>query len=264
MMPVHNPGRPITRLATLARLLAPSLMVGAMCTSARAEDVTPVVIDPSATNVPYVVDSSRTIVHNNTGLCWRTGTWTLEAAAATKVVGSEFPVGCYCDKGLLPKDVCEAKPVVAPPLPPQPVVVPPPPAQPVAPVPQKVSVPADALFAFDKAKLTAAGRSQLSTYADQIKALDLESVVAVGHTDRIGTEQYNQKLSERRAAAVKAFLIEQGVPAEKVFTEAKGEKQPVTGDKCNKMGRENARNHKLVDCLAPDRRVDIEAVGARR
>ena len=263
MVPAWQTSRSQAPLATLARWLAPSLVLAAMSAPVRAQDVTPIVIDPAATDVPYTIDSSRTIVRSNTGQCWRTGTWTLEAAAKTKVVGSDFPAGCYCDKGLLPKETCEPAPMVAPPLPPQPVIVPPPPP-PAAPVPQKVSVPADALFDFDKARLTSAGRAQLGIYADQLKSLDLESVVAVGHTDRIGSEKYNEKLSERRAAAVKAFLIEQGVPAEKVFIEGKGERQPVTGDKCNKLGRENASNHKLVECLAPDRRVDIEAVGVHR
>lgn len=255
--------RPVLRLPALVRLLAPSLVMGAMWAPVHAQQVdAPVVIDPAASNVPYVIDTSRTIVRSGTGQCVRTGTWTLEAAANTKVAGSDFPAGCYCDKPLLPKAACEPKVVIAPPLPPQPVPVPPPPP-PVALVPQKVSVPADALFAFDKANLTADGRSQLSTYASQLKTLDLESVVAVGHTDRIGSDKYNQKLSERRAAAVKAFLVEQGVPAEKVYSEGKGESQPVTGDKCAKMGPDRAANHKLVDCLAPDRRVDIEAVGVR-
>jgi OOP family OmpA-OmpF porin len=177
------------------------------------------------------------------------------------VVGSDFPVGCYCDRDLMPKGACEPK-VAA--VTPAPAPAPAPQPAPAPLVPDKVSVPADALFAFDKATLTPTGRSQLSTYADKLKALNLESVVAVGHTDRIGTEAYNQKLSERRAAAVRAFLIEQGVPADKVFSEGRGESQPVTGDQCQKMGRENAANHKLVACLAPDRRVEVEAVGVRR
>ncbi|MGC4060942.1 MAG: OmpA family protein [Aquabacterium sp.] len=264
-----RPSRPATRpqigVSTLARWLVPSLLLGAMAMPARALDLPSlpsVIVDPGATASPYAVDSRGALVRSNTEQCWRTGSWTAEDAASTKVVGSEFPVGCYCDKELMPQGVCEPKPVAVTPAPaPAPAPAAP---QPAPLVPDKVSVPADALFAFDKAVLTPAGRSQLSTYADKLKALNLESVVAVGHTDRIGSEAYNQKLSERRAAAVKAFLIEQGVPADKVFSEGRGKTQPVTGDQCQKMGRENAANHKLVACLAPDRRVEVEAVGVAR
>jgi OOP family OmpA-OmpF porin len=256
--------RPQFGLTVLARLLVPSLLLGAISLPARALDLPslpPVLVDPAATASPYAVDGSGALVRSNTEQCWRTGSWSVEGAASTKVVGSDFPVGCYCDKDLMPKGTCEPK-VAAVTPPPAPAPAPQPAPAPL--VPDKVSVPADALFAFDKATLTSAGRTQLSTFADKLKALNLESVVAVGHTDRIGTEAYNQKLSERRAAAVRSFLIEQGVPADKVFSEGRGESQPVTGDQCQKMGRENAANHKLVACLAPDRRVEVEAVGVRR
>jgi len=258
------PSRPHFGLTILARLLMPTLLLGAASLPAHALDLPSlpsVVVDPAAKASPYAVDSRGVLVRSNTEQCWRTGSWSAEDAASTKVVGSEFPVGCYCDRDLMPKGACEPKVAAVTPAPaPEPAPQP----APAPLVPDKVSVPADALFAFDKATLTPAGRSQLNTFADKLKALNLESVVAVGHTDRIGTEAYNQKLSERRAAAVRAFLIEQGVPADKVFSEGRGESQPVTGDQCKKMGRESAANHKLVACLAPDRRVEVEAVGVRR
>jgi OOP family OmpA-OmpF porin len=95
------------------------------------------------------------------------------------------------------------------------------------------------------------------------KAIKLEVVIAVGHADRIGDDKYNQALSERRAAAVKSYLVGKGIEANRVYAEGKGEKQPVTGDKCKNMGAENVKNKKLVECLQADRRVDIEVIGTK-
>ncbi len=91
-------------------------------------------------------------------------------------------------------------------------------------------------------------------------------VIAVGHADRIGTDAYNQALSEKRANAVKDFLVGKGVPANRVYTEGKGKTQPVTGDQCTENGahqESRRKNKKLIDCLAPDRRVELEAVGVK-
>jgi OOP family OmpA-OmpF porin len=219
-----------------------------------------IVVPPSSTNTPYVLDSQRTIVRNSSGQCWRTGYWSLELAQSTPVEGSEFPAGCICDKDLMPKAACEPKPVAVVTPPPAPMAPPP------APVPtsQKVTIPADALFAFDKSALSSTGKDTLTTFAEKLKSLNLEAVVAVGHTDRIGSESYNQKLSERRAQSVKDFLVGQGVPADRIYIEGRGESQPVTKDCEAKKGTDNAKNKKLVECLAPDRRVIIEAVGSPR
>ncbi|MFM8631393.1 MAG: OmpA family protein, partial [Betaproteobacteria bacterium] len=94
------------------------------------------------------------------------------------------------------------------------------------------------------------GKAVLDKLVDQAKALNLEVIVAVGHTDSVGTDAYNQKLSERRAAAVKAYLVSKGVAANRVYTEGKGEKSPVADNK-TKEGR------------AKNRRVEIEVVGTR-
>ncbi len=115
-------------------------------------------------------------------------------------------------------------------------------------------------------------------------------ILVVGHTDRIGSAAYNLKLSDRRAAAVKTYLVSKGIEANRVYTEGKGLTQPVTGDKClvskgieanrvytegkgltqpvtgdkcKKMGPENGANKKLVACLQPDRRADIEVIGTK-
>lgn len=229
--------------------------------SAWTPSASPIRVDvANSGQVPYLLDNQQMIVRNAFGQCWRTGFWTQELALSTKMVGSEFSAGCACDRPLMPEAACTRPPA---PVAQAPVAVPPPPPM-AAPRAEKVSIPTDTLFAFDRAVLSAEGKDRLRSFADQLKALNLEAVVAVGHTDRIGTERYNQSLSERRAAAVKDYLVQQGVPADRIYTEARGETQPVTGDKCRNMGREQAGNKSLVACLAPDRRVDVEAVGVRR
>ena len=106
---------------------------------------------------------------------------------------------------------------------------------------------------FDKAVLKAEGKAKLDQLAAQAKSLKLEVILAVGHTDRLGSNAYNQRLSERRAAAVKTYLVSKGVDANRVHTEGKGETQPVTGNKCDK-----GRWPRCADlpCLQPDRRVE--------
>ncbi len=84
-------------------------------------------------------------------------------------------------------------------------------------------------------------------------------ILAVGHADRLGGDAYNQKLSEKRAESVKAYLVGKGIEANRVYTEGKGEKQPVTkADQCK-----GAKSKKVVDCLQPDRRVEIEVIGTK-
>jgi OOP family OmpA-OmpF porin len=127
----------------------------------------------------------------------------------------------------------------------------------------KITLAADALFDFNKAVLRAEGKAKLDEIAARGKQINLEVIIAVGHTDRIGKDAYNQKLSERRAAAVKQYLVGKGIAADRVYTEGKGKTQPVTGDSCRDLGAESGRNKKLVECLQPDRRVDIELIGTR-
>jgi len=132
------------------------------------------------------------------------------------------------------------------------------------PVTQKVTLSADVLFEFDRYALKPEGKGKLDELVGRIKGIALEVIIAVGHTDRIGSEAYNQKLSVRRAESVKAYLVSKGIQPNRIYTEGKGEKQPVTGDKCAKMGPENAGNKKLVACLQPDRRVEVEVVGTKQ
>ena len=232
-------------------LLASALGLTAVAAQAQVKDT---VLDQKGV-LPYVIDQRGVIARSGTGLCWRTGYWTPQLAAETPVAGSEFPAGCECDKDLMPKEKCEPKPAPAP------VVAPTPAPKPTA---EKVTLAADALFDFDKAVLRSEGKAKLDDVAAKSKDIKLEVIIAVGHTDRIGSDKYNQKLSERRAAAVKDYLVSKGVEPNRVYTEGKGEKQPVTGDKCGKkLGPESGRNKKLVECLQPDRRVEIEVIGTK-
>ena len=135
-----------------------------------------------------------------------------------------------------------------------------PPPKPVA---EKVTFASDALFDFDKAVIRADGQAKLDDLAGRIKGVSLEVVIAIGHADRIGSAAYNQRLSVRRADAVKAYLVSKGIEQNRVYTEGKGEKQPVSGDRCKNMGKDHRSNKKLVECLQPDRRVEIEVIGTR-
>jgi len=129
---------------------------------------------------------------------------------------------------------------------------------------EKVTFATTVNFDFDKSAIRPDAQSKLDELIGKVKDVVLEVIIAVGHTDRIGTDEYNQKLSVRRAESVKAYLVSRGIQANRVYTEGKGEKQPVTRpDECRNMGPENASNAKLIACLQPDRRAEIEVVGTR-
>lgn len=208
-----------------------------------------VVVDPKGV-VPYVTDSRNVVVTSGSGLCVQAGASWSPAAAEQAKDASGKPLACSCDPDLIAKEKCE------PPKPAAPVARPAP-----KPAEQKVKLAADTLFDFDKATLRPEGKAKLDEIVSQLGKYNVEVILAVGHTDRIGSDAYNQKLSERRADAVKKYLLSKGVPANRVYTEGKGEKMPVTGDKCKNMGPENRRNKKLIDCLQPDRRVEIQVIG---
>lgn len=193
---------------------------------------------------PYAVDQRGVVARSNYDLCWRSGFWTPAAAA-------ESQHGCACDPDLMPKGKCSGTPGK--------------PGSAAGPRPSadKITVAADALFDFDKAVLRPEGKAKLDELAGKAKAVNLEVILAVGHADRLGKASYNQALSEKRAAAVKTYLVSKGIDANRVYTEGKGSAQPKTGDSCKGMGAENFKNKKLVDCLQPDRRVDIEVIGTK-
>jgi OOP family OmpA-OmpF porin len=127
-----------------------------------------------------------------------------------------------------------------------------------APLPAVVEPAAASLFfAFDRAVLEASEAAKLDKIVEILRAKGLRRVDAVGHADRIGDAGYNLRLSERRAEAVKAYLIERKIDAAAVQTSALGEGEPMSGDACIDMGRETRRNAALKECLQPDRRVDL-------
>ena len=207
---------------------------------------------------PYVISPDNKLVISGTGLCWRTGYWSLAAAQSFKLPGAQFPVGCECDKDLLPKAVCEPPRAASPMAPPARPAAPAP-ARPAAPAParpaaaptsEKVTFAADAFFDFDKAVLKPEGKAKLDDLSGKLKDITLEVIIAVGHTDSIGSEAYNQRLSVKRSEAVKAYLVSKGIEANRVYTEGKGEKQP-------------AADNKTAEGRAKNRRVEIEVVGTR-
>jgi OOP family OmpA-OmpF porin len=238
-------------------LVASALM--AVCGVALAQQKDIKLVDPRES--PYVIDPRGVVVMDPFGLCWRTAHWSVERAAAAKVEGSPFPVGCVCDKALMKKEVCEPPPPppAPPPAPPKPPAPPPPPA----PTSEKVTFAADALFDFDRATLRPDGRAKLDDLVSKLAGVTLEVIIAVGYTDRIGTDAYNLKLSQRRAQAVKDYLVSKGIEPNRVYTEGKGEANPVK--QCpDPSAKGEVRNQKqLIDCLQPNRRVEVEVVGTR-
>ena len=182
--------------------------------------------------------SNNTVWRSGTGLCWRSGYWTPAMAIAE------------CDPDLMPKPA-PARVVTPPPPPPPPAKPAPAPKPKPKPVAEKVTLAADVLFDFDKSVVKPEGKSKLDDLAQKVKAINLEVVIAIGHTDSIGSDAYNQKLSVRRAESVKAYLVSKGVEPNRIYTEGKGEKQPVASNK-TKDGRQK------------NRRVEIEVIGTRK
>jgi OOP family OmpA-OmpF porin len=166
------------------------------------------------------VNPFGTVWKNGTNqLCWRDAFWT----PATGVPG--------CDGVPVAQAAPKAKPADV--------------------VANKVVFNADTFFDFDKATLKPEGRQLLDQVAQQAQGIDLETIIAVGHTDSIGTVAYNQKLSERRAASVKAYLVSKGIDPNRIYTEGKGKSQPVA-------------SNKTAEGRAKNRRVEIEIVGTRK
>ena len=232
----------MNKFATL--VLAASAAMAGSAFAQTAPPYAPLTTDIQA-NKPYsayVQDARGVIARNPFGLCWRTGYWT----PADAVPGCDAPI-------CVPPEKLENGKCVAPP----PVIVqeaPPAPAPAPAPAPvptaQKVSYSADTFFDFDKAVLKPDGKKALDELVANLQGMDLEVIIAVGHTDSIGTDAYNQKLSVRRAEAVKAFLQSKGIEANRIYTEGKGEKQPVA-------------SNKTAEGRAKNRRVEVEVVGTR-
>ncbi|MEO8386985.1 outer membrane protein OmpA [Polaromonas sp.] len=176
--------------------------------------------------------SNELVWKNGTNeLCWRDAYWTPATAAPG------------CDGAIAPAMAPAAATPAAPAARPG--------AAPVAPpAATKVTYAADAFFDFDKSVLKPEGKAKLDDLVGKIKDINLEVIIAVGHTDSVGSDAYNQKLSVRRSEAVKAYLVSKGIEKNRVYTEGKGEKQPVA-------------DNKTAEGRAKNRRVEIEVVGTR-
>lgn len=172
-----------------------------------------------------------------------------------------FPFGRSTPR---PMVTAQAPAYVAPP-PPLPMAVAPPPTLPpppaaVVPV-QTVQFSADSLFSFDKAVIGPDGKSALNEFAGKLRGTRFSMILVEGHTDRLGSSAYNQKLSEERADAVKAYLVAgTGIEPAKIRSVGHGETMPVTKSAdCKGTSATKA----LIACLQPDRRVDVEVTGER-
>ena len=179
----------------------------------------------------------RPWINGTNELCWRDSNWT----PATAYPG--------CDGAAIPP------PPPPPPPPPAPAAAPPappPPAPAPAPRPaaQKVTYAADTFFDFDKSVIKPEGMAKLDDLVAKTKGIALEVIIAVGHTDNIGSVEYNQKLSERRANAVKDYLVSKGIEKNRVYTEGKGLKNPIA-------------SNSTAEGRAKNRRTEIEVVGTR-
>ncbi len=154
-----------------------------------------------------------------------------------------------------PAPIAAAEPAPAPAPEPAPAPAPAPACKPST---ETITVSAEKLFGFDKASLKEEGKAALDEAAAKIKANpEIKAVIVTGHTDRIGSDAYNQKLSERRAKQVADYLVAQGVDSSIITAEGKGETQPVVECKGNKATK------KLIQCLQPNRRVEIRAEGQK-
>jgi OOP family OmpA-OmpF porin len=220
---------------------AAGLVVSAIPFSAIAQGQTSGYLTTPSSTVPVVKWA---------GGCVRASYWSPALATAE------------CDPDLVPRPAAAPAPAPAPapqPAPPvaAPVPAPTPAPAPVAPAPkpkpvaEKITFAADVLFDFDKATIKPEGKVKLDELAAKVKDINLEVVIAIGHTDSIGTDAYNQGLSVRRAEAVKAYMVSKGIEPNRVYTEGKGEKQPIASN-TTKDGRQK------------NRRVEIEVIGTRK
>ncbi|MEY4344380.1 MAG: hypothetical protein RL032_212 [Pseudomonadota bacterium] len=199
-------------------------------------------------NQGYWVDGSGGIITSAvSGQCWHTGEWTpaLAVEPCDPVIKRTVAAAAPMPQASPPPAVAAPVAVVPAPMP--------------KPMPDKVSFSADALFAFDKSVIKPEGKSMLDDLVQQLNGAQYDKVILVGHADRIGNAAYNQKLSERRAEAVKGYLVQKQLPIDRISASGKGETEPVTQPAdCARV-----KMPKLVACLQPDRRVDVEMTGTK-
>ncbi len=198
-------------------------------------------------NDGYARDASTVVLKNPFGLCWRSGQWADSKALAE------------CDPDSVPKAAPKvealsrpAAPAVAPALVEAPLPAPVPIAIAAIPVParQSITLGADASFDTGKADLKPEGQAKLDQVVGKLKQIDFDSITVTGHTDDVGGDAFNQKLSRRRADAVKAYFAKHGIDAAKIKTAGRGKANPIAD---NKTAQGRARN----------RRVEVVITGTR-
>ncbi len=231
-------------LNKVAMLFAATAIALPMAASAQSVQPFPAkpVVNPTADQLKAANGSNQwrssngmPVMNGTNEMCWRNANWT-PATAYPGCDGAAMPPPPPAPKAAAPAPAAKPAPAPAP--------APPPPAA------TKVTYAADAFFDFDKAVLKPEGKAKLDDLIGKIKGINLEVIIAVGHTDDIGTDAYNQKLSVRRAESVKAYLVSKGIEQNRVYTEGKGEKQPIA-------------SNKTAEGRAKNRRVEIEVVGTR-
>jgi OmpA-OmpF porin, OOP family len=230
--------------SALRNALAGLAMVAACIPAAQAQ--------VNGKNQGYLVTGPNFDVVTAVGgtVCVRTSDWTPARAAAAAACKQCTPDLCPVPPPPKPAPKPEAKPEAKPAAKPAP-----------KPEPRNVELKIELQgIPFNKTEMTADNRKELDEFLDkEVKPLTtVGAVIITGHTDRIGSEKYNKKLSEKRALGVKDYVVGKGIDQKLIFWEGKGPKQPIPVTKfCdNKMKRAQ-----LIECLAPNRRVTVEVVG---
>ena len=206
---------------------SPARMLGAAVLAAMACVHAPAVTAASPTG--YAVDSAGSVVRTSYGECVHTSSWQASLAIME------------CEPKLAAANQPEPEPEA------EMAAMEPEPKR----VKRRINLSSDAYFEFDSATLTEDGKRKLEQMARQIRNAEEPSLRIVGHTDRIGPEDYNMKLSRDRAQAVRDYLVQQGVPEQVMSVTGRGEADPI--ERC-----EGLRGNALIDCLQPNRRTDVE------
>ena len=154
--------------------------------------------------------------------------------------------GCACDADILDAAACKAVEEPAP-----------------VKAAEKVTFSADMLFNYNRSVLKDEGKAVLDDLVSRIAGVDIEVILSTGYADRIGSDKFNERLSLKRAEAVKAYLVSKGVDAQLIQTEGKGEADPVVNCPNPSRNGQIKNFRELVRCLAPNRRAVVEVVGTR-
>lgn len=187
----------------------------------------------------YLLDTRGVIVKSGAGECVHTGTWMPAMAIEECDPVSKKSAPVIAEASPAPEPIVQKKTVFVP-----------------------YTMQTEALFAYDDSELNEHGKQMLhDDIIGKMKEFPKDEVVVVtGYTDRIGSEKYNMKLSQRRADAVKTYMVDQGIDGNRIETAAKGEADPIVS--CDNIkGKANHTNKALIACLQPNRRIVIDLKG---